>query len=342
MVIFHGSKKERIYEMSSKNLATVQVISEVLPHDNADRLELAIVKGWQCVVGKGNFKSGDRCVYIQLDSIVPEEEQFEFLRKQSFRVRTMKLRGKLSQGLVIPCVFDYPVGTDVTEEIGVIKYEKPIPVGLDSIGAFPTHYLSHTDEERLQNIPELIDLMKGKEVYASLKHDGTSSTYVNSVTEDGVLVCGRNWMFPPVGDTIYASMYEKYDIGNRLPEGFAIQGEIVGPGVQKNHEGLTEKILKVFNVKDLSEDKFLDYHEMKAFCLSHGFDMVQTYHVGEFHEKWWTIAGLLAESDAARYDNGGQAEGIVWRLAKNVYCPELGKDLSFKVVSNKFMLKNGE
>ncbi len=329
--------------MSNLKLATVQVVSEILPHENADRLEIAVIKGWQCVVGKGEFKSGDICIYIQLDSIVPETEQFEFLRKHNFRVRTLKLRGKVSQGLVIPAIDDSPLGTDMTEVLGVEKYEKPIPVQLHEQvrGYFPSHLISKSDEERIQNIPELIDLLKGRRIYASLKHDGTSATFIKTI--DGELfICGRNLNFILDVDNLYTQIEKKYKIFDKIPPGFAIQGEIVGPGLQKNHEGCPFHELRVFNVKDLCEMSMLGYDDMVDFCDDFSLPMVDLYHVGDFLEKWHTIDGLLAESDAARYANGAQAEGIVWRLADEEYCADLGKGVSFKVISNRFMLKHGE
>lgn len=122
-----------------RKLASIREIADIKPIEGADKIELAIVDGWEVVVSKSdNFKIGDKIVYIEIDSIVPETPEFEFLRKRKFRVRTIKLRNQISQGLVLPldilpCKFDstpdssgleyYTLGMDVTDILGIKKYD---------------------------------------------------------------------------------------------------------------------------------------------------------------------------------------------------------------------------
>jgi RNA ligase (TIGR02306 family) len=110
-------------------LASIQKIINLTPIDGADLIEKATVLGWEVVVKKGEFKIGELCVYIQIDTVVPETEQFEFLRDRKFRVRTIKLRKQISQGLLIPISKNWKAGLcegdDVTGYVGVKKYEKP-------------------------------------------------------------------------------------------------------------------------------------------------------------------------------------------------------------------------
>ena len=125
-----------------RELATIQQLKAILPIESADAIELAQVMGWQCVVKRGEFKAGDLGIYFEIDSFLPVEERYEFLRKscyrsnehvgEGFRIKTMRFRGELSQGLFLP-VADFPhiaeqnldVRTDVTEQLGVKKWEIP-------------------------------------------------------------------------------------------------------------------------------------------------------------------------------------------------------------------------
>lgn len=108
------------------NLASVQKVLSVTKHPNADTLSICTVLGWQCIIKLDQFKENDLVGYIMIDTVVPEKDEFEFLRDKKFRVRTIKLRGELSQGLVIPLPEGkWKEGDDLTDIIGVKKYEKP-------------------------------------------------------------------------------------------------------------------------------------------------------------------------------------------------------------------------
>lgn len=112
--------------MAERALAHVEEIKTIDPIPNADKISVATVLGWKVVISKNDgFKVGDKVVYIEIDSKVPERPEFEFLRDRKFRVRTIRLRGQFSQGLIMPMSIlkkDYPVGTDVTKELGITYY----------------------------------------------------------------------------------------------------------------------------------------------------------------------------------------------------------------------------
>lgn len=167
-----------------RKLATIETITAIKPHPNADQLELAQVRGWQVVVKKGEFVSGDHCVYCEIDSVLPEREAFEFLRKSKFRIKTIRLRSEISQGIALPIneafqgvpkSFYGPlrVGDDVTELLGVTLYQPPIPMELggDIKGAFPA-FIPKTDEERIQNCTFVLDKYRQLEWVATEKVDG--------------------------------------------------------------------------------------------------------------------------------------------------------------------------
>ena len=196
-----------------RKLASIKKITNIQPIEGADMIELASVGGWNVVVAKNvNHKVGDLVIYCEIDSFLPIKEEFEFLRKSSykkmdeqegFRLKTMKLRGQLSQGLILPISILNPPGTniyvesfeglDVTEMLGIVKYEPPIPTQLAGkvVGGFPS-FIQKTDEERIQNLSNEYEHYKtNHKFFVTEKLDGTSMTvYLN---EGKFGVCSRNW-----------------------------------------------------------------------------------------------------------------------------------------------------
>ena len=345
----------------ANHLATVQVVEEVLPHGNADSLEISKVLGWYVITKKGEFKVGDRCVYVQVDSIMPEKPEFEFLRDRGFRVRTIKLRGTYSQGICFPTSIlpagSYGAGTDVTEIIGVKKYEKGTP-GEPSEphvkkgffakwysylkwrfwgvfgyyrpnGDFPTDVVSKTDEDRIQGCPHMLGKFRGKSCYVTIKHDGTSATFIK---QKALRVCSRNRELA-LDDGVYWQMAKKYNL-SRIPSGYTVQAEIVGPKIQGNPEGLKEPEIRVFNV--YLNRNALAYSDLLTFCQEYGLPTADLFYIGDF--RWESIPEIMAEVAKARYKNNTQAEGLVFRLCE----PYCGKLPSFKAVSPEYCFKHGE
>ena len=179
-----------------RNLASIQRIKALEPIEGADVIEKATVLGWQLVVKKNEFKVGDLCVYCEIDSIMPNKPEFAFLEPRKFRIKTVKLKGQISQGICFPlsilpedCVIEE--GKDVTDIIGVEKYEPYIPAQLAGImkGNFPS-FLQKTDETRVQNLEEELNEHHGELSYITEKLDGSSATYYLNNGEFGV--CSRN------------------------------------------------------------------------------------------------------------------------------------------------------
>lgn len=185
-----------------RKLASVRIVAQTCPIDGADLIEAAVVDGWKCVVKRGEFKPGDPVIYCEIDSFLPIRDEFEFLRKSSFktmgdqegfRLKTVKLRGQISQGLLLPVSIlnrDAVPGEDVSEELGIQKYEPPIPACLtgEVIGPFPVS-IQKTDEERVQNLAQDFASYSGQLFYVTEKLDGTSLT---AFYDSGFGVCGRN------------------------------------------------------------------------------------------------------------------------------------------------------
>lgn len=338
-----------------RKLVTIQVVHDIVPIEGADAIELAKIMGWQCVVKKGEFKVGDKGVYFEVDSYLPIEDKYEFLRPNSyrnnefmgegFRIKTMKLRGQISQGLFLPLINyleldleNKEIGEDVTELLGVRKWQIPEVEGTSGtiIGDKP-YGIPTTDEMRVQSTDSLRKRLLGKPYYISTKMDGTSCTMYH---KDGkVGVCGRNTEYK---DETNCSMW-KYAHKHNIPEklknygkNIAIQGEFCGRGIQKNRLKLTEPAFYVFNIVNLDTSEIAGYYELVSITADLGIELVPIEEIGDNFN--YTLEELL-EKSKGKYPSGLDKEGIVIRPLIPEYAPEICNNLSFKVINNDFLLK---
>ena len=343
-----------------RNLASVQRVLEIHPIANADAIELVRINGWQCVTRKGEFSVGGLGIYFEIDSIPPDAEPFQFLwqpkqrvedgaspvetitRPERFRIRTLRLRGTLSQGLFLPVSqFDLGEvieGVDVTERLGVGRYEPPAPTGMGEFRASFPAFLPKTDEIRVQSVPVVLDELRGQPYVATMKYDGTSATYCIDPRDEQFHACGRNFSVRP-GDNIYWQMATKYDLEAKLRSAshLAIQGEIVGPGIQKNPLALKEKSLFAFNVFDVREARYLGHDEARQVLDQFELPAVQVIDEGESFNH--SQASLLALAEGKYPGTTNEREGIVVRPRTEMLSLTLGGRLSFKAISNRYLLK---
>lgn len=334
-------------------LATLEIVKELFPIDGADRIELCKVNGWHSVVPKGTFKVGDRVVFIPVDTILdPAPWNSAFHDKNDptapIRVKTKKLRGVISSGLVfhtniLPDPFYQPeIGEDVADLIGGIrKYIKSIAPQLQGIakGDFPTHIVSKTDEDNLLSNPLVLEELKACDtIVVTLKCDGTSATFIKEL--DGTFrVCSRNLELED-GDNIYWKMANKYDLQNLMGEGMVIASEIIGNGIQKNPLNIEGNEIRVFNIKDLNDNSYLSYDDIVLTLEDSGIPVVKEVarFVGE-DIKNLSLDSLQALANQQKYGTD-PAEGIVIRGYKNnqtVYSPTLQKMLSVKVINQDYV-----
>ena len=344
-----------------RKLASVQRIWKIEPIEGADRIELAHVLGWQCVVNKDQFQPMDIGVYFEIDSFLPICPEFEFLRASSykktdimgegFRLRTMRFRGQLSQGLLLPLSqfpqipADAEIGTDVTELLGVRKWEieERATTGGTVIGSLP-YDIPHTDETRVQEEPELIQAFAGLEYYISTKMDGSSHSI--GIDEDGFHVAGHNYEYKDDGSSSFYELVKARGYQEKLGA-FAkenglklltIQGELCAPGIQQNRLRLTKPEWYVFTVRE--NGKRVGLNRMLQVCQALGMEHVPIEEVDfDLPSKYPTVEALLARADGD-YPRGGKKEGIVVRPTEPVFCPLISAALSMKIVSNKYLLKN--
>jgi len=228
--------------------ATVEIIGSIAVHPNADRLELATILGYQCVVQKGLYKGGETIVYIRPDSLLPIEKWTEDYRKYSpKRIKAVKLRDQWSEGIIVPFeilpevvqaqLMQYGVGDDVSDLIGVTHYEPPAPNDIQAKGGLPLG-IPKTDEERWENYSEY-KLPYGELVDVTLKTDGQSASYAYDLESDRFIVLGRSLELHEIFTNNYTAHIEKYDLKNKLKTfcvdngvSLCIRGESYGQGIQ--------------------------------------------------------------------------------------------------------------
>ena len=341
-----------------RKLASIQRVISVSPIPGADRIEKIQVLGWQLVARKGEFRQNDYCVYFEIDSLLPDNDTFSFLwpegdRPAHFRLRSKRLKGVLSQGLalptsILPSSVKIEEGLDVTDILGVSKWEAPVSSSAREIaGKFPTHLFRKTDEIRLQSVPEVLNELRGVECYAAVKLDGQSLTFAKHTDAYGEshYVCTRNYALKDIEGSPHWEAARKLDIFNRIPTGFAVQGEFIGDSIQGNRLGIRGKAFHAFQVFDILNQSYLDFADFQEFCNNYSIPMVPILWAKPLD---MTLDEALAASEGS-YDSGHPREGIVIRPTRernsDAISKYLGSDLaraSFKVINNSFLLKIGE
>ena len=341
-----------------RKLAHIELVTNIRPIEGADRIEQVNVLGWNVVIKKGEFKEGDECVYIEIDSICPDKPCFEFLRGKNFKVKTIKLKGVVSQGLILPLNIlpagDFKVGDDVTDILGITKYD-------DSEITFPNHsvkkykrlkklwyklfhkkkktssfpsWVVKTDETRIQNMPHIL---RDKTPYVvTEKVDGCSATFTLRKKLFGYeyLVCSRNRVADK--DSAYNQISDKLDINKTLKKLFkqlkckktiTLQGEIVGPKIQLNKYNLKENDFYAFNL--LIDGNLLQSYQASVFLSEYGIKFVPILNYNYTLPDTVEEIVLYADGTSKLYDT--PREGLVIRNEAGV---------SFKVISIKFLLKH--
>jgi RNA ligase (TIGR02306 family) len=330
-------------------LASIETIKNIRPHNGADSLEIADVLGWQIVVRKGIHQEGNKVVFIPIDTILPNTDwSAPFVNakhpEKPIRVKMIKLRGEHSAGVVLPLstfprLADLEIGTDVGEDLGVTKYVKELPANLsgDSIGDFPTHLCSKTDEENgLSDLELVSQVISAPELTITQKIDGSS---ISLIVEKGQItqVCSRNLSKKDTPNSAFWTAAKKI----KIVPGFTgvIQGELAGNGIQKNRLQLEDREIFVFQILKESGE-YMTYQEMKGICnLEFGCKVVPL--VAEC-----SLTGLSAEdalkklqqlADEQVYQGTkNPAEGIVVRPKLYHRSSSSRRPLGFKLINRNF------
>jgi RNA ligase (TIGR02306 family) len=372
-------------EHTERKLARVVKIDSLHEIKGADRIELAMIGGWQVVAQKGLYAAGDLAVYFEVDSLLPlDNPAFQFLSSSKntvvdgveyARIKTIKLRKQLSQGVLVPLtelglkgfVFD----DDLTKRLGILKYEKAAEKGMNGTPgvagskAFPS-FIPKTDQTRLQNIPTQFEQArdKGELFEKSFKLDGSSLT---AYSYKGVLgVASRNVGFnmQTVNKGFFTTLKEFVNMVKqrgfkrakwepqikadknaftemaqesgvltalvRENRNLAFQGEMVGPSIQQNFEGVEKNELYIYDVYDIDARKYLLPAERQALCAKYGLKHVP---LASPHPVVLPVdvATAILDADGPSGLQGKYREGFVYK--------SMDRDFSFKVISNAYLLK---
>ena len=329
-----------------RKLATIRKIDELNPIEGADKIEVATVGGWKVVAQKGLYNVGDLAVYFEIDSWIPNTLA-PFLTKpgqhpkvfegiEGERLRTIKLRGQISQGLLMPLeeacknieseLFE---GLDVTLPLGILKWEKAIPAQLSGLvkGNFPTQ-IPKTDQERVQNLKKELASCVDAVFEVTEKLEGSSMTCYKI---DGVFgVCSRNLDLKRDENNSFWKTAIEMDVENKMAfsDNFAIQGELIGPGVQGNIYGLNRLEFRVFDIYDIKEGKYLNPADREDIIKRMGLDHVPIIFHG--FELDVGIDELLTMAEGKSFLAEVEREGLVFK--------EVNGGITFKAISNKYLL----
>ena len=326
-----------------RKLASIQKIAEVAPIQGADKICKYRVNNWWVVDAVEKYSVGDLATYVEVDAMLPIQPQYEFLRKncykklidgtEGYRIRTIKLRGQISQGLLLNAVEGFSEGENVSEALGVFKYEPPIPACLMGKvkGNFPA-FIPKTDSERVQNLTDPYNVWTRSNIdfYCTEKLDGSSMTVYNM---DGAFgVCSRRMDLAETEDNSFWKMARKLDLENKLAKvgNLAIQGELVGENIQHNRYKIKGHKFYAFDAFDIQAQKYLDVHSLLNVCKALDIEAVPMLNLDFPLPE--TIDELLLEAEGKSQLYDTEREGFVIRSHD--------RNIGFKAISNKFLLKN--
>jgi len=323
-----------------RKLATIRKILDIQPIEGADAIECAQVDGWKVVVKRGEFEIGQLATYFEIDSWIPEhvapflcKDKREFNGVPGARLRTIKLRGQISQGLLLPAANDAAEGDDVTEALGVQKYEAPIPAQLAGQvrGNFPL-FVPKTDQERIQNLGFELEGWTTRDWIWEVteKLDGSSMTAYLYQGEFGV--CSRNLDLKEDENNSFWKAARANDLEEKLRHigrNLALQGELIGEGIQKNPYALKGQQFYLFDIYDIDAGRYLNAIERQELTPD-----LQVNHCPVLDRTSLTDqsqASLLAMAEGKSALNAKtEREGLVFKC--------LNAEVSFKAISNKFLL----
>lgn len=370
----------------TRKLVSIQRIHRIDPIAKADAIECVTINGWELVAKKGEFAVGDLCCFFEIDSFLPEDPRYEFLKdlknhqgRKGYRLKTIRLRGQVSQGLALPlCMFPEitnPIEFDeVTDLLNVIKYDNSIAQsdnkpGLKAgptAGKFP-HFIPKTDQERIQNLSDWFIRYSDVEWEETLKLDGSSCTMYNiekqpslwqrirgffglPVISNHFGVCSRNLEIKRSDNYVKTftnsdkeSTYQSsnfwrvahlYNVERHLPIGYAIQGELIGPRIQANHEKVEGLDFFIFDVYDILNSRYLTPPERADFVSTY---LPSMKHVPvlkttvRIFEVCPDVKSLLTRVQGQSMNPGTISEGRVYK--------SLDGTKSFKCINNEYLLK---
>lgn len=348
-----------------RKLATIKKIDEVKSIPDAEKIEAYRIGGWWVVDSKDKYKTNDLVVFLETDSWVPnalapfltkkDRDPKEYKGVKGERLRTVKLRGQLSQGLLLPIsIFEwagkdqsslYKEDDDVTDILGILKWEATLPAELSGVakGNFPS-FIPKTDQNRIQNLTKELEIWNndGSMWEVTEKLDGSSMTvYVRQIDLKNPLcvdagVCSRNYDLEYNEDNTFWKTAITLDLIGKLQNSgrsLALQGELVGPGIQGNQYEFTEHKFFVFDIYDIDNQRFMLPVERQDFCIKNNIDHAPTWDSPVHLYETSTEELLRVAEGVSTFNNNSKREGLVFKHM-------MKHDVSFKVISNSWLLEN--
>lgn len=347
----------------SEFMTEVVKIDAIEPHPNADRLDLAVIYGYRTVIQKGAFKAGDLVAYIQAGSVMPQELMDELgLELKNGRVKEIKLRGILSEGVCYPARPHWKLGDDVSQELGITKYEQPVhykSILSTGAGRVPGGHVDRCIRYDINNIKKFKKYIEdGEEVVFTEKLHGSwaqfgvyKDVFIEddpelgwlAITSKGIAKSGQ--LIKPTHRCAWTLVREQIQENlNRIREDLDdapifVLGEVFGPGVQDLTYGLESVQFRVFDVwvGHPKDGRYLDHDEMLAFCHQYDLDTVPVMYQGPFsYDKVLEYTSGKDQITASHIREGIVVKPVKERLDYR------GNRVQYKSVSDEYLTrKNG-
>ncbi|MDX1370837.1 MAG: RNA ligase family protein [Nitrososphaeraceae archaeon] len=329
-------------------LATIAKIDKIYEHPNADHLEIALIRGWQVIVLKNNYQEGERVIFFEIDSFIPTYDEFKFLEKsclrevegiKGYRIKTVRLRGELSQGLITKLDFlntikygdqwtDKPIGTDVTELLGVLNYND-LEMG-DFISS-PSYVLKR-EEDRVQNLTNKWDYYKKLRYYTTEKLEGMRCSIWK--IPNGEVQFGMKNKLINTSDHPFVLKMNELGVPNvlkEMDEPLLLAGELIGPKIQGNYYKLAKHKFFAFTLYNYKDYRRKSYKEYSEFCFVHNIPMVPLIYFNiRLPEDPLTLVALA--NGKSRINQEVMREGLIYR--------SIDTNDGFKVIDNEFLINN--
>lgn len=343
-----------------RSLVTIREITGISVHPNATNLELLQVDGWQVVAKIGDFKIGDKAVYFEIDSVLPEgDDRWAFLLKRSakvfpngvtgHRLKTIKLRDEFSQGLCLPThLFSETElsADDIASTLGVFKYEPPVASVLagNAKGSYP-YWIPKTDQERIENCWKHVERMLSAHStpmspVSWIVEEKLEGSSVTIYTDNGCLgITSRNVDFKLDQDNTFIStaMAQKLDMITHIPGQWAIRGELVGPNIEGNIYKLSAPRIYIFDIWDGIKQRYLSHDDRMVFIRNLESLGAQCFCVPTVHHDFYLVSQAQAIKEATGRSMLAPTlrEGIVLKTVDYVN----NKVLSCKAISREYLAK---
>lgn len=338
-----------------RKLVTLRKVNKITPIDGADRIVLASIDGWNCIVKKNEFNEGDIGVYFEIDSLIPivgEDSPFNFLIPRAkeieginkARIKSLRLKGQLSQGLLLPLTVLFE--QDLSSVFEVEKYESPVSARLGGLakGNFPS-WITKTDQERCQNLPKLFDISRdnGLTYEETVKLDGSSMTvfYQTKYPDNECGVCSRKLQLKldQEGNT-FVDVATREGIIDKLKayhertgRSLAVQGELIGEGIQKNYEQIVGHRYYVFDVFDIDNGHYIPPKERREIVAELGLLHVPVINENADITRFDSIKDIIDYAEGPSI-NAKVREGVVFK-SNELYW---NNTYTFKAISNTYLL----